>query len=489
MHKIGLGFLTLAYFIIEIVINYQIYNQLSVGSTFISIDVMEFWGKIITGLGMALVLTRLFFISASQMYQDSKYEKVPRSTIKTFFFICIATIPASFLLQNWLINTIVDNSDAEERNKAVLVAATHNAVVPFYTFTNTKYNASQLELEWTEKLIYPFIKEREVKVIDFREERKIEDIYASYNEIFRTAADKCVHIGRESMNLDDGLDRVFFSYSALSSGSANNELYKQVITEYYTCMFDNKKFRDAHTANVPYKQALLNDMFWGYYWPGVDKWRSAKNSSLDHANRAWRKGADHYFGFKTTIKPLTHANAYSEFLGHPDVRRYYNENAGPDAKGLFPYDANYKENYKAFLISKLPEAVIPTYTDSDTPVVGRRYNLSYKQMEDIPDEEIESAGKLAYKAVVMPIVALGLSAFFLIFNLVTVGYSITLRIMSKKSALILLLIVLFWFIIYPNVSVLNDYEGQPLLNDQSTIIKTLYFNESILSNFYDWFSG
>ena len=110
-------------------------------------------------------------------------------------------------------------------------------------------------------------------------------------------------------------------------------------------------------------------------------------------------------------------------------------------------------------------------------------------MEDIPDEEIESAGKLAYKAVVMPIVALGLSAFFLIFNLVTVGYSITLRIMSKKSALILLLIVLFWFIIYPNVSVLNDYEGQPLLNDQSTIIKTLYFNESILSNFYDWFSG
>ena len=171
------------------------------------------------------------------------------------------------------------------------------------------------------------------------------------------------------------------------------------------------------------------------------------------------------------------------------MRRYYNENAGPDAKGLFPYDANYKENYKAFLISKLPEAVIPTYTDSDTPVVGRRYNLSYKQMEDIPDEEIESAGKLAYKAVVMPIVALGLSAFFLIFNLVTVGYSITLRIMSKKSALILLLIVLFWFIIYPNVSVLNDYEGQPLLNDQSTIIKTLYFNESILSNFYDWFSG
>ena len=60
MHKIGLGFLTLAYFIIEIVINYQIYNQLSVGSTFISIDVMEFWGKIITGLGMALVLTREF---------------------------------------------------------------------------------------------------------------------------------------------------------------------------------------------------------------------------------------------------------------------------------------------------------------------------------------------------------------------------------------------------------------------------------------------
>lgn len=92
---------------------------------------------------MALVLTRLFFISASQMYQDSKYAKVPRSTIKTFFFICIATIPASFLLQNWLISTIVDNSDAEERNKAVLVAATHNAVVPFYTFTNTKYNASQ----------------------------------------------------------------------------------------------------------------------------------------------------------------------------------------------------------------------------------------------------------------------------------------------------------------------------------------------------------
>lgn len=494
-NKRGLGLLTFAYFIIELLINYQIYNQLSAGSTFITIDVMEFWGKVITGLGLALLLTRLFFIKTTQMNHDPYYRYARRSTLKDFFLLCIITIPLSFFLQNALINHIVGKADEDQRNQAMLVAAAHNSVTPFYSFSNTKYSDGgsgekdlSLDLDFIEKIIYPFVDEKEYFVPDINEVRNIEDIYVEYYGLFKNASEKCIPIGRETLGLNKGLDRVFFSYTALHSKSNNDELYKKVISDYYSCLFADDKYRFTHTASIPYKQQFLEDMFWKSYMPGVERWTAAKRRGKARADEAWRSQLNDLFGFKTTLKPSNDFGNYDAFMRHPDVRRYYNENAGPDAKGLYPYDDSYKENYKAFLISKLPYAVIPTYVDVEHPTVGSIYNIRYNRMEQITPEEIKDAGEAAYKAAVMPMVALWLSAFFLIFNLVTVGYSFASRAMHVKKAVLIFAVVLLWLTVYPAISSLHDYENHAVLNDQEKRIKLLYFHENLLVSFYEWFN-
>lgn len=95
--NLGLLFFGSLYFIVELILNYSIYQQLAVGSTGYSISVVEYWGKIITGMGMALLLTRALFYNPGQLYAET------RSSFLVFIFCCVVTIPFSFWLQNYIV--------------------------------------------------------------------------------------------------------------------------------------------------------------------------------------------------------------------------------------------------------------------------------------------------------------------------------------------------------------------------------------------------
>ena len=74
--------LTTGYFILEIIINIMVFKQLSIKSDFFTIETMEFWGKIITGLGASLLLVRWCYFNHILIHG----QKTNRLILYSFFY-------------------------------------------------------------------------------------------------------------------------------------------------------------------------------------------------------------------------------------------------------------------------------------------------------------------------------------------------------------------------------------------------------------------
>lgn len=482
-----ISMLTFGYFIIEIVINYNIYNQLSYSSSLMAIESLEFWGKIVTGIGLSLVITRLTVVSPAMLERDAGLASRIKNPLKTFFCLCAICIPLSFFLQNKIINSIVESSTPDQQNRALLASTVQKTIVPHYDFSNTSSPEVIDPLLPHQKFMYPVSSKPNSSF------NSADDDYYKYKRHYDAAVKKCVPASRDALGMQSSLDRAFFAYSALDTVPEKAEVYKVAITDHYECLLSTPAFQDTHTNNVPYNKSVIVDMYNSYFVPGLAEWKYGAGYSRAAADKAWRKRANQLFGFKTTIKPYANMGAderFDYFTTHRDVRRFYNENTGPDAKDLYPFDEGFNERKTAFIVSKLPQALIPTYlnyTPSASSDTG--YELADKPLEastpPAPNEgDYEVVGKAAYKAVVMPMVAMALSAFFLIFNIIVFTFSVVKRRSSTKVAVTYLCLILGLTAALPLTPLSNGINSNPLMRDQSFKVKWLYNQESILGKAY-----
>lgn len=377
--------LTVMYFIIEIVVNFSIYKQLSVTSDIFIAESMELWGKIITGLGLGLIATR-FAIN-----------KFGKNTYITFLACCIVTIPISFGLQTLLINYVVDSAEAEDKNKALLVVATHGTFVPFYNTTHWIKPP-----EWTARnsFIYPFGRMRSYKYANFWESRE--------RELRRVS--ECAQKTSENTGLVKGVDKAFFPYTALLS-DINESAYKQMITDYYMCAFEDPKYFEEHTRSTLNQTEIIVNLYYQFYMKAEKEYNTYKDYTRNLkeakkiADERWRNAMDAFFGHKTTITPgLINLG----FSNHPDVKRWYIEKTG--ITDLYPGDKNFEEDLMDIVEENLPYSAIPAYANA----TGEQS----EQYLELTAEQIDEQGRKAYKAVVMPFIAMGLSAFFLLLNII-----------------------------------------------------------------------
>ena len=377
--------LTVMYFIIEIVVNFSIYKQLSVTSDIFIAESMELWGKIITGLGLGLIATR-FAIN-----------KFGKNTYITFLACCIVTIPISFGLQTLLINYVVDSAEAEDKNKALLVVATHGTFVPFYNTTHWIKPP-----EWTARnsFIYPFGRMRSYKYANFWESRE--------RELRRVS--ECAQKTSENTGLVKGVDKAFFPYTALLS-DINESAYKQMITDYYMCAFEDPKYFEEHTRSTLNQTEIIVNLYYQFYMKAEKEYNTYKDYTRNLkeakkiADERWRSAMDAFFGHKTTITPgLINLG----FSNHPDVKRWYIEKTG--ITDLYPGDKNFEEDLMDIVEENLPYSAIPAYANA----TGEQS----EQYLELTAEQIDEQGRKAYKAVVMPFIAMGLSAFFLLLNII-----------------------------------------------------------------------
>lgn len=415
----SLAILSALYFIVEIIINVSVYKQLAVSSSVVGIDVLEHWGKIITGFGAALLLTRL-------AHSGGDGEIGFFGIIKIFLFISVFTIPISFKVQDMLIERVVAGSSESDRNRAVIINATHNTLVPFY---ETSHKKLPVTLTGMEKMEYPWSTERKF----------MPGLYHVEKKDLTIISEACVAASEEKLGIHKPIDKAFFSYTAYKKG-IDEKLYKSVIKDYHLCLYENERYFDSRTEQR-FNPNMINEVYDGKYDDASFEYGMyAKKSGYakNRADKEWREGMDSFLGFKSTLPPSL---SREKFRNHKDVRRYYSERIG--IKDLMPGDKDFEKKIKKRLKTALPAMVIPTYMSADGS-----YGIKDMKNNDI---KIQNDGERAYKAVIMPLVALGLSGFFLVFNFIIVVYQFVKRFATKPVATTFLFAAIAIFLFYPLV--------------------------------------
>ena len=451
--------LTLLYFLVEGFINYTLYNQLSTGSDYFTIESLELWGKIITGLGMALIIVK--FISATV--------GIRKNTFKIYAAWCIVGITLSFFITNSIISYVVNKADEQQRNSALLIAATKSTLVPHYDFSMASYPTDDLDMSTFDKLTYPF-----------RDRKKTTSVsYVTHKAAFMDISQECASIGQERLGFNSNIDKAFFGISSLNS-FADEALYKSAIKDYYSCLYSDTEYRDNHSKGKAMPIDGLKSMHAKYteasgrYFAALIRTQGDNSLTAEKVNEEWRKEMDKFFGFKTKLRPSMH---WENFVRNSDVRRYYMQQVGGDVD-LYPFDEDYKEVFKASITKTLPDSVIPLYISN----TSKTNPISL----DESDEGLRiEAGKKAYKAIVLPIVGMGMSAFFLVINLIILIMSVAVWYKAPKTLIVLLLGSLYWLFVSPISSLSGDDPERAYVSGLNYKTDLVYYHQRNISHIYD----
>lgn len=468
-NAMGLLFLTLAYFTVEIIINYTIYSQLAWGSNRLTIEVMETWGRAVTGIGIALILSKLYF-SNTHLYTSQLLNEAPKSSFVVFIVCCIFTVPFSFWVQGAVIESIVDHSDQQQRNKAILVLATKGTLVPHYDTSMASYPTGNLEMDLFDKAIYPFR----------NKESATSHSYVTNEALFMSLAGKCAVNAESALGIKKSTDKALFGYTVMGA-KINESESLSLLDGYYRCLYANDDYLMANSKSIGYPVEPLERMYKSQYDPASKRYMHALRSlgsnrlTLYQINKSWSDGIEKQLGFPSDIKPKLGFNA---FVSNPDVKRSYLSRIDDVDESLYPFNTNFKNTVRSIILKDLPAAAIPSYRGASGVLLGGNRSIDESNALD--------SGKGAYKAIVMPIVGLLLSAFFLITNMIFSVYSWTDRIAGKKAAVAVLAGLTIWFFFAPLLASFFSNTGIALA-DQSYMIKWIYYHENNLSKIYAWF--
>lgn len=478
--------LTLLYFIIEITVNIMVFKQLSIKSDFFTIEAMEFWGKIITGLGAALVLVRYCYFGSK--YVKTRPKNKPHDSLFVFMSVCLLTIPVSFAAQNLLINHLANSATDDERNKAVLITAVHGVLKPHFTPENTDNEKPSV----FQKIVHPIINRKD----------GFKDNYKRNEALHMNASIACSAIGEEALGVTTNTDKAFFAYNALKE-PINEALYKSLISDYYTCLYDNEQYSE---------NSIVGEAFPKDHWEIIEVYNKYRKASKTYEDEIfvrkswsktqgtadvfeqekkdldieWRKGMDDFLGFESTLPPkLTER----EFIHHPEVKRYFVKEAD-NLDYIYPYDTKFADKKDEMIRFKLPHAVIPTYIDDSGEAMGLNipvYRNSKGEEQWIGDDlEVTDAlvlerGKQAYKAIIMPQIALGLSMLFLIINLLSLLNISSKLLTNRDSKNLIFIIGLLIAVLLPSL-IISTFNSDKEISNRGFIVKALYFHERNLAS-------
>lgn len=462
----GLKIIIGIYFIIELLINYSLYKQMSVNSNVYAIESLEMWAKIVIGFGASL-----FYVQISSMYYKRKNEETDNET-SMFILICLFTIPLSFLLQNYIVNTIVDRADQETINNSIIVAATKSTAVPYYDYSRATYNTDKVASGELWKVSYPFeIKENNVPWVYLQQERAFFDL-----------ASDCAYTPQQVLNLDKSVDRVFFAFNGVRSPSSINEsMYKGLIKDFYICLYSDEKFKHKHIKGIE-KTNVVVEQFEIYQEKSLEyrdfKWkaeerqhRNFKDKMMKELNKEWRKQMNEEMGFQTKIEV---GLDFYDFVRHPDVKRAFLNKA--EEGTIWPYGNEYAEFVTETIMNSLPDKIILGYQNQDGSII------------EPAEGEMVVNGKEAYKSIIMPVVGISLSALFLIFNTITLSAAMISRL-SIIAARVFVVLTLAWALLWPSHHLSKTAEFNPIVQDSGTLFKIIYYHEQNLGKHYSNFLG
>ncbi|MBO6226048.1 MAG: hypothetical protein J6N72_11525 [Psychrobacter sp.] len=451
--------LTLLYFLVEILINYILYDQLSTASDYFTIESLELWGKIITGLGISLIIVKAICAVSGKT----------KGVFKLYAATCLIGISASFFITNTLINWVVNDASEQQRNNALLISATKSTLVPHYDFSMASYPTDNLVMNGFDKLTYPFRSREKTTSLS----------YVTHKSAFVNISKKCAQISQERLGFSKNIDKAFFAINVLNT-EVDETLYKSVIKDYYRCLYNDTDYRKNNSDGKAMPISGLQSMYQSYsqanekYTTALKQLNKNRSLTLDLINTEWREEMNRSFGFETKLKPLMH---WETFVRNADVRRYYlakvdNKNA------VYPYDEGYNQAFKDSIEDMLPESIIPLY---------RSQKPTSNSMPVSKDEEtlrIE-AGKKAYKAILLPIIGMAMSAFFLVTNIIILILSIFIRLNMPKATAVFFMVSILWMFGYPVIALNSSISERAYDSGKSYKTDWVYYHQRNISVIHD----
>ena len=434
------------YIIIEIMFNYKLFNAMAVYTTSSSIENIEFYGKIVSGIGIALLIAKIFV-------NDARISL--RSTLLRFSFFLVIGIAISFFSQKRIVSYIVDNSTEKSQAGALLVSVASSSLIPY---VNDKSEENKQPPHQTESKFFQF----NDNYADLKKVLNDSPLY-SQDEMtdFLKDAKKCsqkpVKVYAKLYPINNKVDKAFFAYTNLGNYEQNVTLHQKAIRAYTSCMNKNAIYYDNQIKNlVPLKQAYEDQ--YRYYLNSSGEYNDnmARRPYFKKRIQAkWREEADRYLGFESTLPPNL---SKKEFFSHRDVLRYLKENK--KVEGPNPFAPNMRKE-----LDKHPDFAYFYFTQYQKKLDNHGYfNESEKEI-----------GKQAYKSMVIPMVGLGCSVFFLFLNI----FSLISLIISDKSKKISKIISwsaipLFFFI----PVILQKTGISKVINTDNKLVEVIYFYQS-----------
>ncbi|WP_294033266.1 hypothetical protein [uncultured Moraxella sp.] len=457
----GLFTLSILYFIAEIYLNFSIYQQMSFLSTPVHLEILEHQGKIIAGIGLALLLTRMYIAFRIKNLQA---RHIAQSTInaKTPFLklLCVC-IPISFFVQNQVINYIINQATPENKNTAMLITAVHSTFVPHYTGDNAINVHSEIKPSLLQKTFFPFV---DIGNDDFS--------YQNFSQNASAYKKGAVSCDKSNYYATPGIQRAFQPFIQLSKQSdfrKNEKLHIDHIHAFYYCLLNSEEYLQYHSKQGKSGKQMLKDAFKEYQSASQKFQKSTRylvSWRLDRAHREWRTQMDNKFRFSTTIKPGLN---FKQFVNHPDVRRYYLNEAG-DKKAQYPFDKNYDIIHKQQYNTLISNKVLPYYQ-----------HLNGKRNMTADQHIIDEHGRQAYKAIIMPMIGFWVSFIVLSLNILILFYGFLTRFSGtfigaiETCGFLLCIISLF---------VWKIPKSEP--NEHPNIfMKLTYYPSSVITRYYD----
>ncbi len=466
--------LSIGYLCLEVFFNLLIFDQMSTMTSKLEIQQIEQMGKTFTGIGLCLILLKFALPLFTKLWQF----------VLAFIALGLVCIGVSFFVQNQVIDWIVDSSSEEQQGKALLISQASGTIVPFYDdYRATEYAGlkwwefkvrAKAKLEGHHVIINPEMDADHVA----RKESILRDHYFS-------VASQCVKTPN-SFGVTTALDKAFFPYIQLSKPFAEDG-YKQAVMKFTECLIEDPKLYKQYVSD-PMNQELIT--IFGTYESYSNQYKSAMNDVLAEE----KKGGHRFiiqtkrqkiqekwnteilnFGPGVYIPPLM---TQDQFFNNAAVKSHIFNTT----KQNVVFKPNQPE-MKAEFIQSMPNKLFKTY-DAYRHFIPELGQVEPKAERIFMGQEIDA--KRAYKAIVMPMVALSFSIFFLILNILSL-ISLIFFSNSPKLSRIFMIGTICLLLILPMVK--SAQVGSTVGNEakgsfSQYVIKTMYFYQSAILKIY-----
>lgn len=301
------------YLIIELVFNYVLFTQMSVATSTVKIDVVETFAKIVSGIGIALFITKARSNFAGVTFMQ---------TLRLFFISLLIGIPASFIIQKSVVNFLVWQADDDTKLSALLTAQAAATIVPVIDnrYDNGFFDYDELievkDVSTSAGYLYAVAKSGSVT--------QAHDDYLSQAQLCTQNEIKPIY--QDIYSLDNRLSKGLFSFVMLDRMPQYENLHLQAIKSFHLCMNKTPFYAIKASHEGLLATHLLNPVYYKLYFTYNDYLTKLYRLPRNQREAAHKKIIEG-FATQTQMQGLDMSRGYRHFHSHKDIYKFL-ENQG-----------------------------------------------------------------------------------------------------------------------------------------------------------------